>query len=322
MKKIALLCSGGDSPGMNCAIRAVVRTAIGRKIEVLGIQRGYAGLLEENFREMTASCVGNIIQQGGTILQSSRCPEFREEAGRKKAVEILKKHKIDGLVVIGGDGSFNGAFALWQEHQYPVIGVPGTIDNDIENTDYTIGFDTAVRTAVEAVDKIRDTASSHERTFIIEVMGRNSSAIAMHVGICTGAENIVFPADEVNYEEIVSDIKRGMARGKNSSIIICAEGKIAGRSYDLQKTLAEKYKLDSRLCILGHVQRGGSPSPIDRFLASSMGYQAVIALSEGRFPLATVFNQGIVTTRPLNECLKNKSEYLPHYIDLVKSLSI
>jgi 6-phosphofructokinase 1 len=307
---------------MNCAVRAIVRTAIGKNLEPIGIRRGYAGLLEENFWPMEISSVGNILQQGGTILQSSRCPEFKEKAGRKKAADILKKHSIDGLVVIGGDGSFNGAWALWEEHKIPVIGVPGTIDNDIDNTDYTIGFDTAVQTAVEAVDKIRDTASSHERTFIIEVMGRNSSAIAMHVGICTGAENIVFPADEVDYEQIVGDIKRGVARGKNSSIIICAEGKISGRSYELQSTLSKKYGLDSRLCILGHVQRGGSPSAIDRFLASSMGYQSVLSLIEGNYPLATVFNEGVVTTRPLSDCLKNKGEYLPHYIDLVKALSI
>ena len=322
MKKIALLCSGGDSPGMNCAVRAVVRTAIGKDLEVVGIRRGYSGLLDENFQEMKVSSVGNILQQGGTILQSSRCPEFKTKEGRAKAASILKKHKIDGLVIIGGDGSFNGAWSLWKEHQFPVIGVPGTIDNDIDNTDYTIGFDTAVQTAVEAVDKIRDTASSHERTFIIEVMGRNSSAIAMHVGICTGAENIVFPSDEFNYEQIVSDIKRGVARGKNSSIIICAEGKTAGRSYDLQATLAKQYQLDSRLCILGHIQRGGSPSAIDRFLASSMGYQAVISLIEGNYPLATVFNSGVVTTRPLEDCLKNKDNYLPEYIEIVKALSI
>ena len=322
MKKIALLCSGGDSPGMNSAIRAIVRTAIGKGIEVIGIHRGYVGLLEEKFKAMGLSSVGNIIQQGGTILHTSRCPEFKEKTGRKRAYEILKKHAIDGLVIIGGDGSFNGAWALWQEYQFPVIGVPGTIDNDIDNTDYTIGFDTAVQTAVEAVDKIRDTASSHERTFIIEVMGRNSPAIAMHVGICTGAENIIFPSDEVNYKEIVSDIKRGMARGKDSSIIICAEGKVSGRSYDIQSTLFERYKVDSRICILGHIQRGGSPSAIDRFLGSSMGYQAVLSLIDGKYPRATVFNAGTVTTRPLEDCLQNKKEYLPSYMNLVKTLSI
>ena len=190
---IALLCSGGDSPGMNCAIRAVVRTAIGQGIEVMGVIKGYQGILDEKFMTMDASSVGNIIQRGGTILQTSRCPEFMKKTARKKAFNILKSQNVDALVVIGGNGSYNGAFALHSETDLPVSCLPGTIDNDISGTDYSIGFDTAVQTAVEAVDKIRDTAHSHARTFIVEVMGRKSSAIATHVGICTGAENIVLP---------------------------------------------------------------------------------------------------------------------------------
>jgi 6-phosphofructokinase 1 len=322
IKSIAVLCSGGDSPGMNCAIRAVVRTAIGENLKVFGVQRGYAGLLEGSFKEMDASSVGNIIQHGGTILQTSRCPEFHKPEIRQEAAHILKRKGVDALVVIGGDGSFNGAHCLWSEHQFPIIGIPGTIDNDIENTDYTIGFDTAVQTAVEAVDKIRDTAHSHARTFIVEVMGRRSPAIAMHVGVCTGAENIVFPSTETNYEQIASDIQRGMKRGKSSSIIICAEGEKPGLSYEIQKTLEKKFKLSAHVCILGHIQRGGNPSAIDRFIASRMGYVAVKSLLNGEYPRATAYIQGEVVSIDLEKCLNKKSEYLPHNDDLIKSLSI
>ena len=225
---IGLLCSGGDAPGMNCAIRAVVRTALFHGINVTGIKRGYAGLLRGEFQAMNLSSVGNIIQRGGTILQTSRSPEFMKPVFRKKAVDILRAQRIDALVVIGGDGSFNGAKALWDEHQFPVIGIPGTIDNDISGTEYTIGFDTAVQTAIEAVDRIRDTAHSHARTFLVEVMGRNSSAIALKVGVCTGAENVLLPHDEVDHKKIVEDIQRGIARGKESSIVIVAKAQLPG----------------------------------------------------------------------------------------------
>ena len=203
IKRVAVLCSGGDSPGMNCAIRAVVRTGIGAGLEVYGIQKGYSGLLEGNIRELQVSSVGNILQHGGTILQTSRCPEFMTEEGRREAANLLKRKKIDALIVIGGDGSFNGAMQLYSEHQIPVVGIPGTIDNDIDGTDYTIGFDTAVQNAVDAVDKIRDTANSHARTFIVEVMGRKSPAIALKVGISTGAENVVLPTANIDYAKIV-----------------------------------------------------------------------------------------------------------------------
>jgi 6-phosphofructokinase 1 len=322
IKNIAVLCSGGDSPGMNCAIRAVVRTAIGDGLNVYGIKRGFAGLLEGSFEKMDASSVGNIIQHGGTILQTSRCPEFHELETRKEAFHILNRKNIDALIVIGGNGSYNGAFKLNEEHGFPVIGIPGTIDNDVEGTDYTIGFDTAVQTAVEAVDKIRDTAHSHARNFIVEVMGRKSPAIALHVGVCTGAENIIFPSKEVDYEQISKDIVRGIKRGKSSSIIICAEGEEPGLSYKIQEELKKSAGIETHVCILGHIQRGGNPSAIDRFVASRMGYVAVKAILEGNYPVATAYVQGEVMPIPLKDSLGKKRDYPPHFVDLARALSI
>ncbi len=322
IKKIGLLCSGGDAPGMNCAIRAVVRTGIFHKLKVVGIKKGFAGLLKADFEEMDASSVGNIIQRGGTILQTSRCKEFHEAKYRKKAADILRKNKIDALIVIGGDGSFNGASLFSQENDFPVIGIPGTIDNDISGTEYTIGFDTAVQTAIEAVDRIRDTASSHQRIFLVEVMGRSSSSIAMKVAVCTGAENVVVPNMEVNYKEIIEAISRGNKRGKTSSIIIVAEGKVAGRSYEIQNELKDKYSLDSRVCILGHIQRGGSPMALDRYVSSIMGHYAVMGLIEGKPNQVTVVRDGKVQLAPLAECL-TKTDYLKaDHIKLAQILSI
>ncbi|HXH74660.1 MAG TPA: 6-phosphofructokinase [Bacteriovoracaceae bacterium] len=319
---IGLLCSGGDAPGMNCAIRAVVRTALFHGVKVTGIKRGYAGLLKSEFMPMNLSSVGNIIQRGGTILQTSRCSEFMKPEFRKKAVEIMRKEGIEALVVIGGDGSFNGAKLLFDEHKFPVVGIPGTIDNDISGTDYTIGFDTAVQTAIEAVDRIRDTAHSHARTFLVEVMGRNSSAIALKVGVCTGAENVLLPHDVVDHQKIVDDIQRGMARGKESSIVIVAEGPIAGRSYDIQKILKEKYKLDAHVCILGHIQRGGSPNANDRFIASQMGNIAVEALLNDNFPSVSVEQAGKVFMAPINECVTKSDHNFVQYQTLAQTLSI
>jgi 6-phosphofructokinase 1 len=321
-KNIGLLCSGGDSPGMNCAIRAVVRTALFHGIKVTGIKRGYSGILNKEFIPMNLSSVGNIIQRGGTILQTSRCPEWLHPEHRKKGVELLRAQGIDALVIIGGDGSFNGAKSLWDEHQFPVIGIPGTIDNDISGTDYTIGFDTAVQTAIEAVDRIRDTAHSHARTFLVEVMGRNSSAIALKVGVCTGAENILLPHETVDHQKIFDDIKRGMKRGKDSSIVIVAEGPVAGRSYDIQKVLKEKYQLDAHVAILGHVQRGGSPSANDRFIASQMGNLAVEALMKKQFPVVTVETSGKVGLAPLEDCITKANNNFIEFQNLAQTLSI
>ena len=319
---IGLLCSGGDAPGMNCAIRAVVRTALSHGMTVTGIKRGYAGLLKGEFQNMNLSSVGNIIQRGGTILQTSRSPEFMKPEGRTKAVELMKKQGIQALVVIGGDGSFNGANAIWNEHKFPVIGIPGTIDNDISGTEYTIGFDTAVETAIEAVDRIRDTAHSHARTFLVEVMGRNSSAIALKVGVCTGAENVLLPHEKVDHKKLVDAIQRGIARGKESSIIIVAEGPVSGRSYEIQKILKETYQLDAHVAILGHIQRGGSPTADDRFIASQMGNLAVEAILKDNFPSVTVVRGGKVMMAPLTECVIKADHNLLEFKGLAETLSI
>jgi 6-phosphofructokinase 1 len=322
MKSIGVLTSGGDSPGMNCAIRAVVRTAIANGVKAYGIHRGYAGLINQEIKELNASSVGNIIQRGGTILQTSRCPEWHEKETRAKAAEILRSHKIDYLIIIGGDGSFNGAHLFNQETQFPVIGIPGTIDNDISGTQYTIGFDSAVQCAVEAVDRIRDTASSHARNFIVEVMGRSSSAIAVHTGLCTGAENIVIPTKKLDIAKVAADIQRGVERGKTSSIIIVAEGQKQGLSYKVQKELLDTHNIPTRVCILGHIQRGGSPSSLDRFIASNMGYQAVHSILKNETEKVTAFTQGYVKMVPLVDCLTKRNDYEDRYLDIVSTLSI
>jgi 6-phosphofructokinase 1 len=322
IKRIAVLCSGGDSPGMNCAIRAVVRTGIGAGLEVYGIQKGYAGLLEGNIRELDVSSVGNILQHGGTILQTSRCPEFMTTEGRKEAANLLKRKKIDALIVIGGDGSFNGAMKLHDEHLIPVVGIPGTIDNDIDGTEYTIGFDTAVQNAVDAVDKIRDTANSHARTFIVEVMGRRSPAIALKVGICTGAENVVLPTATIDYDKIAADIDRGIKRGKTSSIIIASEGEVEGVAHTIRNNLKDKFQLDAHVCILGHIQRGGNPTPTDRLIASQMGQTAVQALIDNQLASATVFINGKVALAQLKNCLRKKNEFDLSDVELLTALSI
>ncbi|MCB9094350.1 MAG: 6-phosphofructokinase [Halobacteriovoraceae bacterium] len=321
-KTFAILTSGGDSPGMNCAIRAFTRSVIYQGHKVMGIRRGYAGLLDEDIIPLKASSVGNILQRGGTILRSSRCPEFMEEKNRKKAADILKKNKIDGLVVIGGDGSFNGAYKLYSENKTPVIGIPGTIDNDISGTEYTIGHVTAVQTAIEAVDRIRDTAFSHERIFLVEVMGRNSCGLALRVGICTGAEDVLLPDEQVDYKNMISNIERGIARGKNSSIYIVAEGEKAGRSYDIQKTLGEKHKIKAKVCILGHIQRGGSPNAIDRLYASEMGALAANSIINFTEPLVTTYNDGKVGVSPFANCLTKISGKDQRQIELTKMLAI
>ena len=280
VRRIAVLTSGGDAPGMNAAIRAVVRTTIALGAEAVGIERGYAGLLDSLIHPMVPSSVANIIQRGGTILRTSRCPEFQTHAGRKKAIEILKRHEIDALVVIGGDGSFRGAHQLHQESGMPVIGVPGTIDNDIPFTEDTIGFDTAVNTGIELIDKIRDTASSHDRIFLVEVMGRHSGMIALHTGIGGGAESIIVPEVKTSMDAICESIDRGVKRGKTSSIIVVAEGCQYGGVVPIAKEL-EKRHYSTKIAILGHTQRGGSPTANDRLLASTLGAVAVHALLAG-----------------------------------------
>lgn len=280
LKSVAVLTSGGDAPGMNAAVRAVVRYVIAQGCEAYGVMKGYSGLLEGQIHRMDASSVANIIQRGGTILKTDRCPAFLKKTARREAANILTRKGIHGLVVIGGDGSFTGAHLMERETGFPTIGVPGTIDNDIAGTDDTIGFDTAVNTAVDAIDRIRDTASSHDRIFLVEVMGRSSGYIAVETGIGGGAETIIVPEKQESLKSICTTIDRGMRRGKSSSIIVVTEGAKAGMSAILAKDL-EKRGYHARVAILGHTQRGGAPTAHDRLLASALGASAAGFLMGG-----------------------------------------
>lgn len=282
IRSIAVLCSGGDAPGMNAALRAVVRAGISHGLKIYGVKKGYAGLIRGQWDEMDRKSVANIILRGGTLLKTDRCLEFHRASVRRKAVEGMRAEGIDALIVIGGDGSFRGAHALWKEHKLPVVGIPGTIDNDIYGTDATIGFDTAVNNALDSIDKIRDTASAHERTFLVEVMGRNSGYIALDVGIGGGAEAILIPEARVSAAAVAARIQRGLERGKMSSIVVMAEGRESGASVKLAEELKKKHGIDSKVCILGHIQRGGSPTARDRRLGTVMGVRAVEALLSGR----------------------------------------
>ncbi len=322
IKTIAVLTSGGDAPGMNAALRAVVRYSIAKGLRVYGSKKGYSGLLDGNLSELDRKSVANIIQRGGTILKTDRCDEFRTRSGRASAAKNLREKGIDALVVIGGDGSFRGAHALWQEQNIPVIGVPGTIDNDINGTDFTIGFDTAVNTAIQSIDKIRDTASSHERTFIVEVMGRNSGHIALEVGIGGGAEAIVLPEHKLSQSALASRVKKGMERGKTSSIIVLAEGKTPGGSFQLAKELEKRYKISAKVCILGHVQRGGAPTARDRSLASRMGAGAVRALLDGYTDLMVGIKGEKEALVPLKDAVKKAEKIGDELINLAQILAL
>ena len=319
--RIGVMCSGGDSPGMNAGIRAVVRTALYHGIEVFGIVRGYSGMIEDDIHQMQSRSVANIIQIGGTILKTARSKEFFTKEGRQKAYNNLKKRGINGLVILGGDGSFRGAQTFSNEFDIPCIGLPGTIDKDIAGTDFTIGFDTAVNTAVQAIDKIRDTAESHDRLFIIEVMGRDAGYIALHSGIATGAENILIPEKKTDIDNLIASLQEKEKRKKLVNLIIVAEGEKGGADY-IDKIIKEKIPgLDTRVCILGHIQRGGSPTCFDRLIASRMGYHAVECLMEGRFNVFV----GIVNNRinyiPLNEAEKKKQRINEEWMKIVKILS-
>lgn len=282
MKRIGVFTSGGDAPGMNAAIRAVVRVGIARGAEVFGIYSGYNGMIEGRIQQLTLRDMANIIQRGGTILKTGRSAEFLKAEYRKKAADNLRALGIEGLVCIGGDGSFRGALALGEEQKVPIIGVPGTIDNDIFGSDNTIGFDTAVNTALDAIDRIRDTAASHDRLFIIEVMGRNSGFIASHVGLAGGAEEVFTPDGNTTVDQTIDRIQKSIQRGKTSSIVITAEGQKPGRAYDLAEAIRKKSGMDAKVCILGHQQRGGSPTASDRILASRLGAAAVETLLGGK----------------------------------------
>lgn len=322
VSKIGVLCSGGDSPGMNACIRAVVRTGIYNGLEVYGIMRGFSGMVDDDMYKMEGRSVANIIQRGGTILKTARCMEFFDKAGRAKAYKNLKKRGIDGLVIIGGDGSFRGAEIFSSEHPIGCIGLPGTIDKDIAGTDFTIGFDTAVNTAVEAIDKIRDTADAHDRLFIIEVMGRDAGYIALHSGIATGAENILIPERKTIIPDIIASLQEKEKRKKLVNLIIVAEGDEFGGANELAKIIKEQIPaMETRVCILGHIQRGGTPSCMDRLIASRMGYHAVESLVEGRHNVFIGITNNKMNYTPLSEAVKKKQRISEEWMKIVKILA-
>ena len=310
ISNIGVLTSGGDSPGMNAAVRAVVRTCAFHNIGCYGIYRGYQGLIDNNMKPMNARSVKDIINKGGTILKSARCLEFRTTEGRKLAYENLKKENIDGLVVIGGDGSFTGAMIFEKEFSFPVIGIPGTIDNDIQGTRFTLGYDTALNTVIDAIDKIRDTASSHNRLFFVEVMGRDAGHIALNSGIGAGAEEILIPEENRGLEQLLESLKRSEKSGKSSSIVVVAEGDKTGRNVFEIAEYVEKNMpyYDVRVSVLGHMQRGGSPSCFDRVLASRMGVYAIESLLEGKSNVMIGVKNEQMILSPLEKAIKGKSE--------------
>ncbi len=320
IKTIGVLTSGGDAPGMNAAIRAVVRVAAYHDIRVMGVKRGYNGLINGDLIEMNARSVSDILQRGGTTLFTARCLEFKEAAGVKKAVGVAKVFGLDGLVVVGGDGSFRGAKDLCAEG-LPTVAIPGTIDNDIDCSEYTVGYDTCLNTVVEAVDKIRDTATSHDRCSVIEVMGRNAGYIAVNAAIACGADVVLVPEYEWNFDEdIIRPILEGKSRGKRHSIVLVAEG--IGGVIDLAKEIEEKTGIESRATILGHVQRGGSPSVRDRVTASIMGAHAVELLMEGKSNRVICMRDGKVSDIPIEEGLAQKKHLPEDLMKLAKKLSV
>ena len=322
IKTIGVLTSGGDAPGMNAAIRAIVRTAIASGLNVKGIMRGYAGLLNEEIIDMDKQSVSEIMRRGGTILYTARCKEFMTEEGQQKAAEILKKHGIDGLIVIGGDGSFRGAQKL-SALGINTIGIPGTIDNDLYGTDSTIGYDTAVNTAVEAVDKIKDTASAHNRLFFVEVMGRDAGFIALRTAIATGAEAVLVPEVETDLTDLEHFIEKDYNPKTSSGIVIVAEGEKSGGAYSIAEKVAQKHpEYDIRVSVLGHMQRGGSPSQFDRVLASQLGAAAVDALMDDQKSIMLgIMNKEIVHV-PFNKTIKHTKNLNPELLNLVRILSI
>jgi len=310
IKKVAVFTSGGDSPGMNAAIRSVVRTCAFYKIECVGIYRGYEGMIEGDFKPLTARSVKDIINKGGTFLKSARSDEFRTKEGRKKAYDALVAENVDALVVIGGDGSFTGALIFNEEFGFPVMGIPGTIDNDIYGTSHTLGYDTALNTVVDCVDKIRDTASSHNRLFFVEVMGRDAGHIALNVGVGAGAEEILIPEEDFGLDRLLESLRRSKQSGKSSSIVIVAEGDKTGKNvFELKDYVEENMEeYEVRVSVLGHMQRGGSPSCFDRVLASRMGVKAVESLLEGKSNYMVGLLKDEIVLTPLEQAVKGKSE--------------
>jgi 6-phosphofructokinase 1 len=321
IKQLAVLTSGGDAPGMNSAIRAVTRTALQKGLTVFGVQSGYHGLYHKKWTQLTARSMANIIQRGGTLLKTARFTDFLKAEVRAVAANNMKDLGLDALVCIGGDGSFRGAHALWAEHQIPVVGIPGTIDNDIYGTEKTLGFDTAVNTAMEAIDKIRDTAESHDRVFIVEVMGRNSGHIAAQVGLAGGAEDVIVPEDFTPLDQIIKKILDSKNKGKLSSILVTAEGQKPGRAYDLAEQLRKRANIDAKVVILGHIQRGGTPTATDRNLGSMMGNAAVEALLTGETDLMIGVRAGHIVKTHLHESYTLKQEPPTPLVQLTRTLS-
>ena len=310
IKKVGVLTSGGDSPGMNAAIRSVVRTCAYHNIECIGIYRGYQGMIEGDFKEMGPRSVNNIVNKGGTILKSARSMEFKTVEGRKKAHENLLKAGVDALVVIGGDGTFTGGLVFSNEFNFPIMGIPGTIDNDIFGTSHTLGYDTALNTVIEVIDKIRDTASSHNRLFFVEVMGRDAGHLALNAGIGAGAEEILIPEEDLGLERLLESLRKSKASGKSSSIVVIAEGdKIGKNVFELKDYVeANLPEYDVRVSVLGHMQRGGSPSCFDRVLASRLGVKAVESILEGKSNFMVGILNDKVALTPLEQAIKGHSE--------------
>ena len=323
IRTIGILTSGGDAPGMNAAIRAVTRTAIYNGYRVMGIKRGYYGLVYDEIEEFTSKSVSNIVQHGGTILKTARCKEFATVEGRKRAYDNLLRAEIDALVVIGGDGTLTGARIFAEEYDIPIVGLPGTIDNDLGGTDSTIGYDTALNTIVEAVDKIRDTATSHERLFFVEVMGHMAGYLALNSAIASGAEAAIIPEMETEIDQLADLINRGFRKSKSSAIVLVAENPETGGAMGLAQRIKEEFEqYDARVTILGHLQRGGSPTAADRILASRMGAQAITALSEGQRNVMIGIKNGELVYVPFSKATTHTKTIDHEGVELVKMLSI
>ena len=322
MKKIGVLTSGGDAPGMNAAIRAVVRTAIYHNLEVVGVKRGYDGLIEGDFEPLYSHSVANILQRGGTILKSMRSERFRSYEGRKQAYENLKANGIDGLVVIGGDGTFTGANIFLKEFDFPIVGLPGTIDNDLVGTDFTIGYDTALNTVIDAVDKIRDPADSHNRLFVVEVMGKDAGFIALRAGIGCGAEAVLYPESDVYIDHLVKKLGDAKKRKKQSSIVVVAEGAKEGGANEVAKGVKDAYpELDVRVVVLGHIQRGGSPSCMERVRASQLGMEAVESLLSGKRGIMIGLVNKLYEYTPFEKAIKHNGQMNEKLLKLTDVLS-
>ena len=324
VKRIGVLTSGGDAPGMNAAVRAVVRTSAFLKLDSVAIYQGYQGLIDDKTQIMNPRSVNNIINKGGTILKSARCSEFHSTEGRKRAFETIKKHKIDSLIIIGGDGSFTGAMIFQSEFKIPVIGIPGTIDNDIFGTSHTIGYDTALNTVIDAIDKIRDTAISHNRLFFVEVMGRDAGHIALNTGIGAGAEEILIPEENMGLERLLESLSRSEKSGKSSSIVVIAEGDKTGKNvFDIAEYIEKNMpNYDVRVSVLGHMQRGGRPTCFDRVLASRMGVKAVESLNEGKSNAMVGLKEDEIILTPLEKAIKGKSEINKNLVRVSDILSL